>query len=89
MTINKYISLKGQLIACVIFGVFLLSLSDNLYFFIDGEVGIWQYHCIRSTMIVFLILVLASHLSNRILSSCFGTWGILYISQNKISDCSI
>ncbi len=67
MTISKYISLKGQLIACVIFGVFLLSLSDNLYFFIDGEVGIWQYHCIRSTMIVFLILVLAKFLKISLL----------------------
>lgn len=53
------INLKSKLILCVIFGVFLLSLSDNLYFFVDGEVGIWQYHCIRSTMIVGLLLLTA------------------------------
>lgn len=52
-------SLKGQLISCVIFGVFLLSLSDNLYFFVDGEVGIWQYHFIRSSMIVCLLVIAA------------------------------
>jgi drug/metabolite transporter (DMT)-like permease len=57
------VPLKGQLIACVIFGVLLLSLSDNLYFFVDGDVGIWQYHCIRSAMIVILILI-ASKLYN-------------------------
>jgi len=55
----NFISPKGQIIGCVIFGVFLLSLSDNLYFFVDGEVGIWQYHSIRSTMIVFFLLLAA------------------------------
>ena len=37
----------------------------------------------RKVPSILLILVLATPLSNRILSSCFGTWGILYIKKKQ------
>ena len=54
-----FLNIRNRSILFIIFGVFILSLSDNLYFYVDGDVGIWQYHCIRSSMIVVLLLVAA------------------------------
>ena len=51
------VSLRAGLL--VLLGVFLLGLSDNLVLFVNDETGIWQFHAIRSSFTVILIVSLA------------------------------